>query len=216
MNDATARAPARWLLALLTLGLLAALLFVFRDFVRQQLLIPIYYAVWLGGLLLRSLDQSLLWAMLLGSVGVIALVTVLRNLRGFSRADSARGGGASAGRVSFWARQIAWSARADYFHEESRRATLRLVCAVLANQNRLPLEEVEARLQNGELGAPPEVLAFLQGQPSGGTSSRRSLWRSLRSLMGIETPSEEDDPGFVAVVQFLEDQLEGKHGNPSR
>ena len=67
--------PCQWLLVALVLVVTAVLTILLRDVVREIIVIPMAYALWLGDIILRSLPQGLL----LGLLIVLCIGIVLRS-----------------------------------------------------------------------------------------------------------------------------------------
>ena len=223
------------ILALLLLPivfLVAALTLALRDWVRDAIVTPILFILWLGGLLIKSTPQWVFWAVFLA----MALL-ILANSMGTGKRPDQNVGKAELGyprraRVSFWAIQVHRQARGDSSPTSRAEPLRRLVLEVMAFQERLSLREVEQRLEFGELAVPPVILAYLQNRlaaelftPSSFWGMLKSRWADFRVLAGrrahalisglTQTRSAAQPSPFdgelESVVQFLEDRLEIKH-----
>ena len=224
------------MLALLLLPivfLVATLTLVLRDWVRDAIVTPILFILWLGGLLIKSTPQWVFWAVFL----VMALL-ILANSLGTGRDPIRR-----------------WAKRSQVIRDvhvcrfglcksigrlveilsptSSAEPLRRLVLEVMAFQERLSLREVEQRLEFGELDVPPVILAYLQNRLTPELyhpvqllgDAQASLGRLCASIAGrrahalisglTQTRSQAQPSPFdgelESVVQFLEDRLEIKH-----
>ena len=192
------------LVLLLTVPLVLAL----RDVVREVIVIPLLYVLWMGRLLLRSLPQVLCWSVFL----IVAFLLALGSLAQWEgpRRTPRAATGRSSGQVAVWAKRIRLMARGGYTGWYFGRHVEKLIVAVLAYRERLSIREIRRRIKVGDLEAPPEVRAYfgIVLLPSRhrwriGSLSRFSL-RPRRRAQGMP-PSES---GMERVVRFLEDQLE--------
>jgi hypothetical protein len=201
--------------------LVATLTLALRGWVRDVILTPLLFILWLGGLLIESTPQWVFWGVFL----VMALL-ILANSLGAGKGSDQTVGKAEPGyprraRVSFWAIQVHRQARGDSPPTSSAEPLRRLVLEVMAFQERLSLREVEQRLESGELDVPPAILAYLQHgltlellYPVGLWGMLKRRWYALISgLTQARSPAQPSsfDGELESVVQFLEDRLEIKH-----
>lgn len=209
-------------LALLLVPLLVlviVLTILLTDFVREAIVVPISYVLWLGNLVLKSISQILLWAWL----PVIALFIALRSLS-TAKKDKPIGIVSEAEtryprrqRVDFWVIQIHHSH--GYFGRTRFAEHLgRLILDILAYQERITPWEIEQRIENGDLEVPPEVRSYLHekrrrySEGSGGLYQRLRRW--LKNAVAIlikgrsSARSSQHHPDLETIVAFLEKQLE--------
>jgi hypothetical protein len=229
MNVRGTKVHAR-MLALLLLPLVflvATLTLVLRGWVRDAIVTPILFILWLGGLLIRSTPQWVFWGVFL----VVALLILAKSLgtgkRPDQNVDRAEPGHPQRERVLFWAKQIRWKAR-DLSPRGNGEPLRRLVLEMMAFQERLSLTEVEQRLESGELDVPLTIRTYLQYRLILKPSEPVSFWGVLRHrwadfgrrahdlISGLtqarsHTQVSPFDDEVESVVQFLEDRLEIKH-----
>ena len=224
MNE-TQKIPtsSKWILGGITLGIGLVLLFLFRSFIHEVIVLPIVYLIWLVGLTLASLDQSLLW-LLLAAIAVILTFGALLHLTDTLqvRASSSPSHLLS-GRVAYWMREISITSQVDYLHQDFRTALIRLICNALANQYRITPEEALVRIKNGDLDVPPQVYAYFQEKPQPLFPPRESRWRELGNyLKGLRNRQPKQildpstDPNLIALINYLEEQLEIKDDHSNR
>jgi len=234
MSARGTKVNARMLVLLLLpiVFLVATLTLVLRDWVRDAIVTPILFILWLGGLLIKSTPQWVFWGVFL----VMALLILANSLGARTGSDQTVGkaepGYPRRARVSFWAIQVHQQARGDSPPTSSAEPLRRLVLEVMAFQERLSLREVEQRLEFGELDVPPVILAYLQDRlaaelftPSSFWGMLKRRWADFRVLAGrrahtlisgltqTRSPAQPSpfDGELESVVQFLEDRLEIKH-----
>ena len=201
--------PWEYLVAI-GLGLLLTLLLVLalRDVVREVIVIPLLYVLWMGRLMLRSVPQVLCWSVFLIAAFFVALLSLAqwegprRALRATTRSSS--------GQVAAWAKRIRLMARGGYTGWYFGQHVEKLIVAVLAYRERLSTRETRRRIKAGDLDAPPEVRAYFRIVllPSRNRwrigSLLRFRLRPVRRARGMPL----DEGGMAQVVRFLEDQLE--------
>ena len=223
MNARGMKISARLLVLLLapSVLLVAALTLVLRDWVRDAIVTPVLFILWLGGLLIKSTPQWVFWGVFL----VLALLILANSLGTGKRLDQnvdrAEPERPRRERVLFWAKQIRWRARRDFSPVGSAEPLRRLVLEVVAFQERLSLTEVEQRLESGELNVPLAIRAYLQYRPAPVPLSSMGFWEMLRHrwlnwISGLThtrsfAQSSPFDGELESVIQFLEGRLEIEH-----
>ncbi|BCX02086.1 MAG: hypothetical protein KatS3mg053_0024 [Candidatus Roseilinea sp.] len=210
--------PAQLLIAALVLIGVGVLTFALRDAVREAVVIPLAYAVWLTDLLLRSLPQSLFLAVLL----IISVVIVLRGLL----QAGARSGdpplrsvaGSARSRLGFWARQLGNLDHSQFAREQTAQEMRSLMLKTLAHTHQLDPNEVMARLRSGTLNVPPEIEALLrnrqgwmQVEQPGSAHPLASLWRRLcRTFQPARRMTDQAahlNDKLKAAIDYVEAQL---------
>ncbi len=206
-----------FILLIILFPLTLALAYIFRETIRQVVLMPILYLLWVINILYQTLGQQILWIFML----VLLLWLVLRNLRPDrtevylpsqeARIDSGRG------RVSFWAWQVRMIGNEAYSKNFSMEELRRLILTVLAFQEQISLKQVERRLESGELVVPPEVQAVLETGVQPETFQAPALRVRIRRLLRrlIHQPDNRKSitltPEVERVIQYLEERLEVSH-----
>jgi hypothetical protein len=197
---------------LVFLGTLVLLWFL-RHSIRETLVIPILYLLWLGRLVFNSIHQAVFWGLLL----LAAAILLLRGLRRRSQPGPA---GARrtmrqhrSRRVAHWAvlveRTPLRSSHDIYALNEFRR----LISAVWAYRAHLSPQEIERDIRSGVLDPPPELQLYFEdsagpGEPGRGTIGRaldplRSWFRGRRSQ-----PPSSANAHLWSLIESLENDLE--------
>ena len=118
--------------AVMTIALVFAILsLIFWDFVREAIVIPIYYLIWVGTLILKSIPQAA-YLVLLILIGLVIGTNALRSIRvkpivqhhpqNYSKAST---------RYWFWRKLLTYFNRSqvswDSFAWEARKLTLSIL-----------------------------------------------------------------------------------------
>lgn len=204
----------RLLLLGLVLLLAIPLVFVLRGGVREAIVVPVLYILWLGRLFLQSVPQSLLWALFL-MVGLVVAVRSFRAARGSTQHSIPPRrvrGGAYSGPVWTWQRRIHLVARGSYYEWYLAQHLGRLAQEVLVTRERLAPGQIKLHhlFSDGGLDAPPEVRAYLEAG-LGSLPPRSVRFPRLARLLRRFRPPAQASPLDLdpeRVVQFLERQLE--------
>lgn len=182
--------------------------FFLRETVRQLVVLPLLYVLWVVRLFLRSIHQVVYWLVLL----VVVLALAIRSLIG-------RWGGAREapllsvvyrGRVGMWARWVDLAQQRyyyrGYFKWRLARQLGELTQNVLAYRDRIDPREVRQALDAGKLDLPPELQAYLGAGLWTRSFSAFRQWRQRFSRRREPSPLDVDP---MCVVEYLEEQMEG-------
>lgn len=216
MNASPTASRLRLGLAILLVLALVSLSVLFRDWVRQAIVLPIAYLVWLVGLVLRSIDQAVFWILLGLIIVLVLLISLLGSLFGGEAAVPVEGETPWGGRARYWARQVSVSQRNVLFQSDMKAALWRLAVLSLAHQNRLTPPEADAALRSGQIPAPERVLAYLRSAEAGLEQRGPGLLERLKDRFHLQRETRPVDPDLIAAIQYLEEQLEVPHEPQSR
>jgi hypothetical protein len=217
MNEKNSNIRILLVVVVILLPLTIALMFLFKDIVRVGVVIPLSYAAWLAGYLIRSTPQLLYWIVFI----FFGFILAVQSLSGVAKNEPGHGEGrvrySRRERVSFWLTQLYYS-RQGYLRTRFTEFFGRLVTEVLAFREQVSTLEVEKLLRDGEMNAPPEIISYFKDrQISFPERERRGLIRLIRKFVGLQG---DDNPGsrkpdpqqqIEAAIRFLEDQLEVKN-----
>jgi hypothetical protein len=201
---------------LITLGLLL----LFGQALTTRVIEALQYLFWLAGSTLRSVDQDVLWIIMILIFALVLGAAALRKLLPSLAAGEEQGTPEweNPGRLQFWLKQTRRAS--GHFIQESYALIefRRLALAVLAYRTHLSEDEVEARLRAGELEVPAEVARLFsrgrRSQEQGGL--RRWMARQWTFMAAAlsgkkKTGFAQGDTRLAGLAQFLESQLEIKH-----
>jgi hypothetical protein len=206
-----------WLgLALLaTLFIFSVLTLVAWDFVRDAIVVPLVYLLWLGGLVLKAVPQEVYLIGLILVAGIIALNTLNQLQHRASNQGFIKERPGDASRYRLWLRWCATAPASEYPRLELARETQKLIVSLLAYQEGLTPAEVEQKILSGDLAVPAAVRQFIGDRDLKFTPPpRQRFWQRLR-----RTADRQSDPlldqSLEEIVQFIETRLEIVHdGTP--
>lgn len=232
-QPASARPRLIIILALAVLAALAtaAVALGLRDFVSQAIVQPVAYIAWLAGLILRSIPQSLFW----GVVVAVAVLAAWHNL-GSARVALLSRRPPHAPIVADQPDRSILAAMFDdlarlrdsAFAREKVAFELRgLLVKLLAHREREPAAQIERRIRDGSLEAPPEIRAlltdwqhWLSGPPANPWARR---WQQVLVRLGLVRPDLRGplvscEERLAALIAYMEQIVGGPlpPGNPSK
>jgi hypothetical protein len=184
-----------------------------QDLVQEGLILPLYYAAWLAGLLVRSVDQPLLWA-----VGLIALGLLLayglavawpeqlqrRKSRKFEEGRLPE----KHGRVYFWQNRIE-SLRSQGLDSEYATFEFRRIAQTVKDTS-----DKNGVIEQADHSPEIEVFFKRKAAQNGWAPTPRFNWRErlnwqLTTLTRRKQPPERDP--LAELCTYLEGQLEIDH-----
>lgn len=187
-----------WLSLGLILLIAAAIAPIFRNFVREVIIIPLLYIVWLGRFVVEAIPQTGLWSCFLIFFALILAVGLVDKQQRKSTLYLA--GDVDEGRVAGWIKLIQQAEKDHYFKWRLAQRLQKVALNVIAHQQGQSLKRTRQQLRQAELDIPPELQAYFQAslQSLGHLPARRRFFRP-----GPPAASPLDlDPEHV--IQFLE------------
>lgn len=185
-----------------------------QESVREGLIMPVVFVVWLTRLLLRSIDQPVLWT---GGVIILGLILVYGLLAAWPDAEILIHPGR-------WTRSVRESTedeapppmggRIDYWQGKIHSLRSQGIHSDYANFEFRRLARATGETIGGETGQPHPPAAirpFLANGERGGATAAPAAplgWR-FRFTRRRPPPPEEDP--LVILCNYLEDQLESRH-----
>ena len=176
---------------------------LFKDLVRETLVEPLAYLVWLVRLELESLPQPILWIALM----VVGLLLAGRSLIA-SSAPARRtlpGARGYAGQVETIARWLSLTTHGEYYKWRLAQRLGEITLDALAQRDQISVEQARQQLDAGQLDVPPDIRAYLQVglQPDYFGRLARPRWRFQSGVR-----SSPLDLAPETVVRYLETILE--------
>ena len=150
-------------IALLVVALIFSLLtLLFWGFVRDTIIIPVYYTLWIGGLVLNSIPQAI-FAALLAIIGTFIGFNTLRNLpRQVDVSAAPRTVPQSETRYLHWRRLADNLAVSRFSRNLFVNDSRRLILSILAYEYSLDTAEVSAAIKAGTLDLPANIQSLFQ------------------------------------------------------
>jgi hypothetical protein len=214
MNRLARIQPRQWLFIALVLIATGVLTFLLRDTVREAVVIPLTYAVWLGDRMLSSLPQG----MLLGVLLVLGAGILVRSATRSTEPAQEVSGYAPApaeqrhSRLVFWARQLNRMEDSQFAVEKLAVELKALTVKILSAQENLPDDEVIDAVKRGTLAVPAEVRDLILRPQDWMTAHPPSQWQLfLRWLRRNQPEAPANDPQSAkleAVIRFIETRVE--------
>lgn len=196
------------------LYLLSILCVVFWDAIRDQIIIPIYYLVWVIGLLLKSISQKVFLVMLIMGCIIISLNTLIKIWS--QELKKARENIAYSGnsRYRFWARLLNYSMTSEFFRWDFVLEARRLIFSIFAFQEGLDPSEVEQGMANNSITAPIIVKLLVKNRElpiDAPDKNWLEIWRlKIKSWFNIQEPQTNYKVSrqIEEIIRFIEDRLE--------
>ncbi len=201
---------------LFIIPVIVVLAWFLQDFTRRVIVLPASQLIWLFDLLIDSTPQVVFWIALLVIAGILigksfSKPTVLgqeppgKETRSIKRS-----------RVAFWFFQL--SHHDKYFQGRLIDDVDRLAVDILTYSYRLPVWQIEKRLEIGEIDVPIELNTFLQERKQNQSINQsaslgwlRNIWFRIRIFFRrepINATYASNNPDLEAILDYLEKELE--------
>jgi len=199
------------------LVIFSALSLLYWDIIRDTVVTPIYYLLWFGDLMLKSVPQAVFLALLI-VVSLFISINTLSKVR-TRRLAQERQRKASAGlsRYLEWKRLCDTQASNQFVRNQFTWEARKLTLMLLAYQEGIDAEIVEQRVKNGDLEVPDTIRALMKRQeirvPEKAQGSFRNSIMLLRQwLLALDSAdAPQSDPLADEIVAFIEQRLEISH-----
>ena len=200
----------------------AAVLYWGRAIIRDTIVVPISYLLWLVGVLLRNMHQQYFWIVALIIAFVIAYRSFLSNRKKREPVEMVPDIAAPSGRVEYWVARVNLMRMGMYYQSTFNEALGRLTLDLLAYRNRLTVRQVEQGLQSETLRVPEEVRNFLLTYVLSRNFERVPyfvyLYRSVRLWFFSRTKRRALRRDLLpedtqCVIDYMEEELEVNYGN---
>lgn len=199
-------------LAAVSLLIAAVLALFFRDWLREQVVIPLVYAGWIIYLLILSLPQQVYWGVLLFAGVAIFLTTSLPKpapIRSSEKMMVDR----SFSRYASWLRYTQMINRSMFASDNLARDLVRLAVQILSSQMNLTAEEIYRHLDHGEIDLHPDLMIFLRRRGFLAQVEKESMLQEFIHRFiptrisvrppGVYTPLEKEAKNVVALIEGL-------------
>ncbi len=206
--------------SLALLGILiifGSLTLFFWNFVRDTIVIPIYYLIWVAGLLLMSLPQAVFLAVLV-CIGIFIGLNTLGRMQ-VKSAPSRRESLAALGRSRYqsWMRLCLGLPLNSLNRTDFVREARHLVLAVLSFQEGMDLDQVEQLVANRSLLVPEAVRRLILSDEILVSESRVNWLGKLVAKFrrwfhrGLSQKDPAMEQQVIEIIHFLEYRLEMNH-----
>lgn len=213
-----------YVVSAILLVMVTAILFSLRDVVREVIVIPITYLVWVIGILIESTAQLFFWLAVL----FIALLVAWRSIRPPKKprdetiyrplTSDETLSASGRGRVAFWLTRVNTLRLGNYYHANFNEAVSRMLVDMLAYRHHLTPRQVEQAISRGSISVPPDIVEFVRKnagqrmfvQPSLLTWIMNALREWFLTRINREAAKTDDvlDPAVRRVIAYMEEELE--------
>ena len=189
---------------------------IYWDFVRDTIIVPIYFLIWVTSRILKSFPQTAYLALLI----LISILVGFNTLRGIKNKPLTSHPEAKNAEVESrylrWRQLCARLYASPFSREQFAWEARRVILSILAYQRGIDLSEAEAMVKNGVLDVPEPIRNLVQ---------QRDLQVSRRTPHGLkgtilrlrlsfrQTESQADpliDSQVAEFIKFIERYLEIK------
>ncbi|MBN1429910.1 MAG: hypothetical protein JXB07_16190 [Anaerolineae bacterium] len=202
------------LLTVLTLIIFAVLALVYRDVVRQSIVIPIYYLLWI-------IFQAFLGIPQTGCLAIFALMglgVAIMGVRSIREPRPAKREPiipiTSQSRYRFWLKRCQQLDRSMFFLDDTASELRRFLLNVLAYQEHRDTLEMESLIAEGTFDVPPAVRDLVAERLLGHSPERNTrstffsrFWERLFSRRKPSTGGEVNRQ-LEQIISYLEERLE--------
>jgi len=202
---------------LAVLVIFGILTLAFWNFVRDTIVIPIYYLFWEGGLIINSISQNAYLIILSGIILLIALGS-LRNIQweGSEALPDAQLKRVPT-RLQFWARVCGNLQSSGFARDNLASEARKLILAILSYQEGIDPMQLEQMILASQYRVPdPVMFLFVHhrfNETSASEKSIRGIVQNLRYWLLRQPrpvdPSLEDQ--VEGILNFIENRLEISH-----
>jgi hypothetical protein len=133
----------------------------FRDWVRNEIALPISYVFWTLGLLLQSIDQAVYWGLLVTAGCLITFYALWPETLIRSQTEPARPSAIQT-RYHQWHTYFSNLDESRFAGDSLAREMVRFTVMVLGYQQNLSADEIYRQIDSGEIALPDDFLAFLR------------------------------------------------------
>jgi hypothetical protein len=189
--------------------------FIQEGYVRENILKPLSYGLWIGSLMLRGTPQVLFWSFVLLVAFVLAARSLSRPQPVQSETRYLEQHHSRRARLRFWVRQILLSRdhpRASQLSE----SLARLAVEVLAHEQNVPAGQMITWIEKGEIDSAELIQPFMLRSIRNSLVLQRSVGEQIRVWIEdllMRTPwriqrTNPEEPRLEKLVDYLEEQLD--------
>jgi len=197
--------------------LFSLLTLVYWTFVRDTIIVPIYYSMWVTDLALKSVPQAVFLAILIFICLLIGVNTLLSiRVRQFTR-GAVEPPAPNDSRYTVWKRLCSNLYSGTFVQDAFAWEARKLILSIHAYEHGIEINQAEAMIRNGRLPVPAPVkilieekkIQYFEGvsQPAPNIIVRLRCW-----LFPVEDPQKKlIDDAVTEIVAYVEDLLEIDH-----
>ena len=165
----------------------AVILFLFRDPLIRSVSLPLAWILWALRVGAIAVGQRIVWALFVLAFAILAIATLHAVRPSADRLPAAPRGEGSRSRVSFWEKILSMEPGSRAARQTQVFELRRLALSVLAHTDGDDAQDLEGRIERGQVDAPACIRALFAGS--------------------ARTPPDRVDA--ARIVRALEDRLGG-------
>ena len=193
---------ARWIIISISLVIIVGLAYLLKDFLRDNLYVPIIDMVRFVSVLLQSMPQAFWWWLVLFILAIYAAWVFLTRRK--SVPSSSQSGTRNLSRAMVWIQWIERSKRGDYSRWLLARQIAQLALQIIAHQEKQPVEWAKEEIISSWFQLPAGVEDFIK---TGITTPTFPQYTDLIRRKGRKKGREPLELKVDEVVQFLENSM---------
>jgi hypothetical protein len=210
------KAGLAWAIAAI-LVIFSILAWLFWGYVSSAIVVPIYYLIWLAGVVLKSIPQALI-------LGVLVLVCLIIGWNTLTRVHSRPDNEGqmlyrynSGGRYLYWNHLFANLRRNPFFRDNFAYETRRIILSILAYQEGVDMSRIEQMVAEQAIDLPESVWQLIQTKklpplPEEGSLLNTSIINFRRRFFNKDSPIDQMVIRQAEeIIHFIEYRLEISH-----
>ncbi len=172
---------------------------IWGDLVRELILLPISYLIWIGGLLYRSFDQRALWTSLIIIIVIISWAS-LKLKQAIVKPENETQAQLPH-RIEIWSKRLGDVHRGTYMQWRLAQHLSNLILDSLTYRSGLTRQQIDKKILAGTLELPADIQAYLiaaRGFELAGSMSGRKFFSSVPQPLDL-SPER--------IAEFIENYL---------
>jgi hypothetical protein len=185
------------------------LMFLLENFVRDAIVTPAAYVVWLAGVIIGALPDTYLLGI---AIILIVYIAVRSLLRERDEPDHQRiPHTPTEGSATTWLRKLQLVTKGTYSPQRLEHHIGQLVLRVVAYENRCSMREAGHLIESGQLDMPNELTPYIQAALSRRLPRTPTIWERLKALIiGHHRPKATDQnitEELEPMLSYVEKEL---------
>jgi hypothetical protein len=205
------------LIFIAVLYIISLICVVFWDVIREQIIVPLYYLVWISGLILKSISQNVFLVLLIIGCLIIAANTINQLRVKGSKKPAEKPSTVGTSRYRFWSKLLSHALTSEFFRWEFALEARKLIFSIFAYQEGLSPEEAALKIDHRELPVPAPVKLLVEKREIPIETPVRNwidqwIYQILQQF-SIQQPQidQRGSQQIEEIIHFIEDRLEITH-----
>jgi hypothetical protein len=198
---------------LVVIIIFSALSLLYWNFIRDTIVTPLYYLLWFGDLMLKSIPQEVFLGLLIVISAIIALNTLgkVRTQRRVPESERSRSVGGA--RYLEWKRLADFKISNRFVRNQFTWETRKLILSLIAYQENIDTATAEEIIKNDRLDVPNVVKTLIERReiPVSDKITSKNLFFRLRQMLPGVDDAPQTDPLSDEIIAYIEQRLEISH-----